>query len=259
MDYWFRRNIIAQRNVSALNIQEIEKKLMKYYSKAQKEIIGQFIETYQKVLLSITDGRTPTAADLYKLDTYWQGQAQLRDILKELGNKEAELLSAAFIKQYNDIYTSIAIPGAEAFNTLDVKMAAQVIESIWAADGKAWSERIWDNTALLAQTLEDELIHCVISGKKTTELKHILQDRFDVSYRRADMLVRTEMAHITTTAAQKRYEDAGVEEVEIWADKDERRCEHCGKLHQKRFPINGKIPIPAHPNCRCNVLPVVEI
>lgn len=259
MDYWSRRNIEAQRRVSELNIQEIERKLIKYYTKAQKEIIGQFIETYNKVLLSITDGRTPTAADLYKLDTYWQGQTQLREMLKALGNKEAELLSQMFIKQYQDIYESIAIPGAEAFNTLDLTMAAQVIESIWAADGKAWSERIWDNTALLAQTLEDELIHCVIAGKKTTELKHLLQERFDVSYRRADMLVRTEVAHITTTAAQKRYEDAGLQEVEIWADKDERRCEHCGKLHQKRFPIGSKLPIPAHPNCRCNVLPVVEI
>lgn len=258
MDYWHRRNILAQRKVSELNIKEVERKLAKYYSRAQKEIIGQFIETYNKVLLSITDGRTPTAADLYKLDTFWQGQTQLMGILKDLGNKEAEVLNAAFIKQYGDIYAAIAIPGAEAFNTLDLSMATQVIESIWAADGKAWSERIWDNTALLAQTLEDELIHCVISGKKTTELKQLLQSRFDVSYRRAEMLVRTEMAHITTTAAQKRYEDAGIEEVEIWADKDERRCEHCGKLHQKRFPINGKIPIPAHPNCRCNVLPVIE-
>lgn len=259
MDYWSRRNIEAQRRISELNIQEIERKLIKYYTKAQKEIIGQFVETYNKILLSITDGRTPTVADLYKLDTYWQGQTQLREMLKALGNKEAELLSEMFIKQYQEIYESIAIQGAEAFNTLDLTMAAQVIESIWAADGKAWSERIWDNTALLAQTLEDELIHCVIAGKKTTELKNLLQERFDVSYRRADMLVRTEMAHITTTAAQKRYEDAGIAEMEVWADKDERRCDHCGKLHGKRFPIGAKVPIPAHPNCRCNILPVVEI
>lgn len=258
MDYWYRRNIETQRNVSELNIQQIERKLIKYYSKVQKEIIGQFIETYNKVLLSITDGRTPTAADLYKLDTYWQGQAQLREMLKALGDKEAELLAAAFTKQYQDIYENIAIPGAETFNTLDLKMAAQVIESVWAADGKTWSERIWDNTALLAQTLEDELIHCVIAGKKTTDLKNLLQELFDVSYRRADTLIRTEMAHITTTAAQKRYEDAGITEIEVWADKDERRCDYCGRLHKKRFPIGGKVPIPAHPNCRCNILPVIE-
>lgn len=258
MGYWTQRNIIAQRRISELNIKQIEAKLIKYYSKAQKEIIGQFVETYNKILLSITDGREPTAADLYKLDTYWQGQAQLRDMLKALGNKEAELLAEMFLKHYQDIYEAMALPGVETFNTLDLKQASQIIESIWAVDGKAWSERIWENTALLAQTLEDELIHCVISGKKTTELKQLLQNRFDVSYRRADMLVRTEMAHITMSSAQKRYEDAGIKEVEVWADKDERRCEHCGKLHKQRFPIGGKIPIPAHPNCRCNVLPVIE-
>lgn len=44
----------------------------------------------------------------------------------------------------------------------------------------------------------------------------------------------------------------------MWADKDERRCEKCGKLHQKRYPIGANVPIPAHPNCRCCVVPVVE-
>lgn len=259
MDYWHRRNIEAQRNISELSVAQIERKLTKYYTQVQKQVIGQFISTYNKILLRIDSGKEPTAADLYKLDTYWQGQAQLRDMLKELGNKEAELLSSAFMKHYKSIYNSIALPGVEAFNTLDLTIAAQVIESIWAADGKAWSERIWENTADLAQTLEDELVHCLVSGKPTTELKNRLQERFNVSYRRADTLVRTEMAHITTTAAQKRYEDAGIEEMEVWADKDERRCDHCGKLHGKRFPIGAKVPIPAHPNCRCNILPVVKL
>lgn len=66
------------------------------------------------------------------------------------------------------------------------------------------------------------------------------------------------MAHIQTQAARKRYKDAGITEVEVWADKDERQCDVCGKLHQKRFPIHGAMPIPAHPRCRCTIIPVVE-
>jgi SPP1 gp7 family putative phage head morphogenesis protein len=66
------------------------------------------------------------------------------------------------------------------------------------------------------------------------------------------------MAHIQTQAAKQRYADAGLEEVEVWADKDERQCDVCGKLHQKRFPIGGNMPIPAHPRCRCCIIPVVE-
>ena len=83
-------------------------------------------------------------------------------------------------------------------------------------------------------------------------------EQFDVSYRSADSVVRTEMAHIQTQAAKQRYLDAGITEVEVWAEKDERQCEICGKLHQKRFPIDGAMPVPAHPRCRCCIIPVVE-
>ena len=44
----------------------------------------------------------------------------------------------------------------------------------------------------------------------------------------------------------------------LWADEDERRCEVCGKLHKKRYPVGANIPIPAHPRCRCCIVPVVE-
>ena len=258
MEYWARRNLLAQFNLTSKSIQEIEEQLAKYYGRAQEKIIGQFIETYNKVLSTIEEGRTPTAADLYKLDTYWQGQKQIRDMLKELGNKEAEILSDAFTNQYVAVYQSVALPGVETFSTMDLTIAHEIINRVWCADGKSWSERIWDNTAELAQTLEEELTQCLVTGKKTTELKNILQERFNVSYHRADTLVRTEMAHIQNEAAQKRYQDYGVKEYEIWAPKDERRCDHCGTLHRKRYPVGAQLPIPAHPNCRCSSLPVIE-
>ena len=137
-------------------------------------------------------------------------------------------------------------------------MVTQMINSIWVADGKSWSQRIWKNTELLAETLNEELIHCVAAGQKTTHLKNLLQERFNVSYNQADSLVRTELSHIQNQAAQKRYEDYGIREVQIWADKDERRCDVCGELHQKKYPIGAQIPIPAHPRCRCSIIPVVE-
>ena len=257
MEYWARRNLLAQFNRTSRSIEEIEEQLIKYYGRAQEKIIGQFIEIYEKVLANIDEGKTPTAADLYKLDTYWQGQKQLRDILKELGNKEAEVLSEAFATQYIGVYEAIALPGVESFSTMDLTIAHEIVDRVWCADGKSWSERIWDNTAELAQTLEDELTQCLVTGKKTTELKNILQERFNVSYHRADALVRTEMAHIQNEAAKKRYEDNNITEYEIWAPKDERQCEYCGTLHRKRYPVGASLPVPAHPNCRCTVLPVV--
>ena len=134
-----------------------------------------------------------------------------------------------------------------------------MIKQIWAADGKSWSERIWDNTADLAETLNEKLIECVVGGKKTSDLKKALMQRFGVSYNNADMLARTELAHIQTQAARQRYEDTGIEYVQVWADKDERRCDVCGKLHEKIYPVGATMPIPAHPRCRCTIVPVVDV
>lgn len=66
------------------------------------------------------------------------------------------------------------------------------------------------------------------------------------------------MAHIQTEAARERYKASGLDKVEVWADYDERRCDVCGELHKTKHPINGVMPIPAHPNCRCCILPVVD-
>lgn len=249
----------AQTELANKNIKKIEKELKKYYSKAAQRSISDFEATYNKLLATVGEGKEPTPADLYKLDKYWEAQAQLRRELQKLGDKQIKILSAAFETNFFEIYFSIVLPNrTEAFNTVDTKIAQQIINQIWVADGKSWSQRIWEDTERLAETLNEQLILCVATGKKTTELKNLLQERFEVSYSRADALVRTEIAHIQTEAAKKRYEDYGLQQVEIWADEDERRCDVCGKLHETKYPIGAHVPIPAHPRCRCCIVPVID-
>lgn len=258
-DYWKDRMANAQNTLTNKSVKQIEKQMKRYYGTAMKRVITDFENTYNKLLTTVGEGKQPTPADLYKLDQYWQMQGQLRQQLQNLGDKQISALSKIFENNFFDVYHSIDIQGLEAFNTVDTETVQQMINSVWVADGKNWSQRIWDNTDLLAATLNEELITCVVAGKKTTELKKILQERFNVSYSRADALARTELAHIQTQAAQKRYKDYGISEMEVWADKDERRCDMCGKLHKKRYPIGeqSKMP-PFHPNCHCCIIPVVE-
>ena len=258
MSYWINRGRRAQQALTDKKIKEIDKQIKEYYGKSMEKIVGDFEKTYNKILLSIDEGKKPTPADLYKLDRYWKMQGQLRRELQKLGDKQMRLLSKQFEILFFDIYYSIAIPGSEAFSTIDAALVHQLINEIWVADGKSWSERIWGNTNMLQQALNDSLVDCVVTGKKTTELKKMLQENFDVSYGRADALVRTELAHIQTTAAQKRYEDYGIKEVEVWVDEDERTCPICAKMEGKRYPIHGQMPVPFHPRCRCCMIPVVE-
>lgn len=258
MSYWKDRMANSQTKLTNKSIRQIEKQMKKYYGTAMNHVIADFEATYNRLLAATEEGRQPTPADLYKLDKYWQMQGQMRHELQKLGDKQISALSKIFELNFFDVYYSIGIPGMQAFNTLDTQMVQQLINHIWVADGKSWSQRIWENTELLAATLNEQLISCVAAGKKTTDLKNMLQERFNVSYSRADALARTELAHIQTQAAKQRYTDYGIQQVEIWADEDERRCEVCGKLHEKKYPVGAEVPIPAHPRCRCCIVPVVE-
>ena len=259
MKYWQDRMADNQNKLSNKTARQIDKQMKKYYQSAAKQVIADFEATYNKILQQSAEGKDITPALLYRLDAYWQQQAQLRNILQKLGERQIALLTKEFELNFFEIYYSIALEGLTAFNTLDTATVQQMINGIWVADGKHFSQRIWRNNELLIETLNDELIHCVATGAKTSRLKQVLQERFDVSYSNADMIARTELAHIQTQAAKKRYEDYGIQEMEVWADKDERQCEHCGKLHRQRFPIGSTPPVPAHPRCRCCIVPVVNI
>lgn len=258
-NYWSERIAKAQQAIFKRSERQIKKQMIKYYSSTMKKVITDFENTYNKILAQQEKGQQITPALLYRLDSYWQLQAQTRAELEKMGAKQIALLSKEFELNWFEVYYSINLPNVEAtYNTIDKSMVSQMINSIWAADGKSWSQRIWDNTSSLLETLNEGLIHTVAAGKKTTDLKNILQERFGVSYSRADALVRTELAHVQTQAAQKRYEDYGVQQVQIWADEDERRCEVCGKLHEKLYPTGAHVPIPAHPRCRCCIVPYIE-
>lgn len=258
MGYWQDRIAKNQEKIQDKTIKQINKQLQRYYGRAMDRVIRDFESVYNKVWKAMEDGQEPTPADLYKLDKYWEAQAQMRRELQRLGDRKIQILSKAFETNFFDIYYSIALPGEAAFNTIDTEAVNQLINGVWVADGKQWSQRVWDNTERLAQTLNDELIHIVATGKKDSDLKRALQERFNVSYHRAETLARTEVAHIQTEAAKKRYEDYGIEYVEVLVDPDDRTCELCKALQGKKFKTTETPPLPVHPNERCCLVPVLD-
>ena len=258
MAYWQDRMHASQNAVSAKTQKEIDKHVRKYYQQISKQVIADYESLFNEIVAKQAAGEAISPATLYAMDKYWAMNAQLTKRLSKMGSKLQAMMTKLFQIAYWRSYNSIKIEGLKAFTTLDDAAVQQIINSVWCTDGKSWSQRLWNNTALLQQTLDEQLIHCVVAGKKTTQLKELLQDRFNVSYGRTDALVRTEIAHIQTEAAKQRYTDYGIQQVEIWADKDERRCDVCGKLHKKKYPVGAQVPIPAHTNCRCCIVPVVE-
>lgn len=257
-NYWQDRMAAAQNTLTDKSKREIDKQLRKYYATAAQDVINGFESVYNKLLAQQEQNKPITPADLYKLDKYWAMQGQLRQQLQRLGEKQISLLTKKFELTFFDVYHSINIEGAVAFSTIDKAAVNQIINAVWCADGLNFSQRVWRNTEQLIQTLNEQLILTVATGKKTTDLKKALQERFVVSYHQADMIVRTELAHIQSRAAEERYKSYGIKQVQFWADEDERRCPDCGKLHEKKYPVGAVVPIPLHPRCRCCIVPVID-
>lgn len=266
MSYWTERQATIQEKLTKKKTKEIKKQLAKYYSTAAINVITEFENTYNKLLADLGSGKEPTPADLYNLDKYWQMQGALRKELNKLGEKSIALLTKNFEEHFFDVYYSLSIEGVSTFNTIDSDGAMQLINSIWLADGKTFNQRIWNNTEQLLETLNDQLINTVVTGKKTSDLKKALQERFGVSYSKANTLVKTELAHVQTIAAKQRYQDYGLKRYQLLANEDDtcgnEKGVDCHKLDRKVFFYNemrcGVNAPPFHPNCKCCIIPVIE-
>lgn len=259
-NYWDNRIAAAQDRVSQKTAKQLATKMRKYYKHLAQSTINDFESTYNKLLATVTAGQKPTPADLYKLDKYWQMQVALEHRLKSLNARNYKLMFSMFKLNYQGVYESLNIPDLELFSTIDDKAIEQVINQVWCADGKSWSQRLWENSTYLKQTLEEGLIQCVATGKSSEHLKELLMERFNVSYNRADVLARTELAHVQTMAAQQRYKDYGIKQVELIVEPDGRTCDICkDAVKKKRFyDVHERMPVPFHPRCRCAMAPVVD-
>ena len=121
-NYWQDRMAKAQNKLSDKNLKQIQKQLKKYYGKAAERVIRDFEATYDKLLVTVGEGKQPTPADLYKLNKYWEAQNQLRGQLNKLGERTISTFTKVFEINFLDIYYSINIDGREAFNTIDSKI-----------------------------------------------------------------------------------------------------------------------------------------
>lgn len=262
-EYWQERLQRQSDKIAEKTEREINEQLAKYYKQAMKGIISECEATYAKVLEAKAEGKEVTPAWLYSLDRYNQMQAALREEAQKLGDREVAIMSKKFEKEWEEVYKASALPSDFAFAKIPTPSAKSMIESVWCADGKNFKDRVWTNKEKLIEMLNDELVHCAVTGKKTTELRDKLMETFGADMRKANRLVRTEISHIQTAAQVQKWKEYGVTHYKfLGRDKheDKMRCE-CANLDGKIISfdeaVQGKTMPPLHPSCRCSCVPVV--
>lgn len=129
----------------------------------------------------------------------------------------------------------------------------------WAADGREWSERIWDNREQVTREMQGELVWSIIQGKGAYESSLRLAQKMGTGQYQAVRLLQTEATYITTMADVDSFGAMGVEKVQYVATLEAHTCGTCGELDDKvmnrKDAVPGVTAPPMHPNCRCTLVP----
>lgn len=219
--------------------------------------IARFMATMKRY------GLATALPDAYKgrLTRLQMLDAQIWAEVKKAGLKENALQTDAYRKILNDAYKGgmrVIQQGTNISFTFG-KMPKDTVNAILNAkfEGKNYSQRIWGETDVLANELQQKLATAVATGQSYAKTAREFRERFDVKQSYAERLIRTESCYFETEAKLQAYRDIGIEEVVFVATLDSRTSEICQHADGERIKLSeavagDNIP-PLHPNCRSTV------
>ena len=282
--YWDKRRL---KNFKANEkyTKEYIKRVKKIYSKSYREVQDMIDDVYRnysndtgidvqklKEILSKSESEKlfkelkKQGLDKYVKDNYKSRISRLEQVQAQIYAKAKEIYPKEELEQemcykgvinnsyYKTIYDVEQNTGMEyAFSKIDDNMMNAVLSERWS--GKNYSERIWTNTDILANSLSDIVGSALMSGQGVEKTARQLRERFNVGKYYAERLIRTEMAYYDNQADMMAYEELGIEEYVLVATLDSRTSQYCIDMDGQHRPYSeikvGQNFPPFHPNCRC--------
>ncbi len=169
-------------------------------------------------------------------------------------NKSTKLYTDNIEKAYYtnlfDIQKGLGI----GFNVAQMPLGTiqEILKNNW--NNKHYSERVWGNSEVLAQKLEEVITSGLMSGKSSRRMAQELQDMTDYGKSAAERLVRTETTYVTNMAELESYKELGIDKYIFLATLDLRTSPMCreydGKIIEVFKGISGVNLPPLHPYCR---------
>ncbi len=249
MTYWQRR--LQNPLHKAYNENEqATRQWLSVYQQASKDIKAEIFDTYQKMNIE-----KPLISDFYRYNNLQKIEKQINDSILQLGTKEADFTKQAL--QHATLVGSQAAADVLNTNVLNKSAIDELIKRPW--HDANFSDRIWKNKAQLINSLKSELTNGIIQGKSIYEVANTIDGRLDVGRGQTQRLVRTEYMHALNQGQIESYRAKGYTKLKWIATMDDKTSKICRKLNRKEFDIENLPDIPAHPNCRCTMVPVIDM
>jgi len=149
---------------------------------------------------------------------------------------------------------------------IDDKKLDKLINKPWAADGKNFSNRIWQSKTSMINDLHNELVRTCILGKSPDDaikkMTKYVDKKFNNAKLQAGRLIMTEQAFFSSAAQKDCFNELDVEQYEVVATLDSHTSEICQNLDGQVFPMKdfqpGVTAPPFHVWCRSTTVPYFE-
>lgn len=172
-----------------------------------------------------------------------------------------DLYTEGYYRTAHMIETGFGIK--HSFAKLDKRRIDMVIGKPWAADGKNFSERIWNqHRPQLVNDLHSGLTQAIIRGEAPDKLIQNISKKYNVAASKAGNLVMTESAYFGNASQQDCYAELDVEEQQFCATLDTRTSDLCRSMDMKIIKsadvVIGENAPPLHCRCRSVMVPYFD-
>ena len=246
--YWEDR-IILKDKLLEKDIKKIEKKLLRTFKDARKEVLNEL-----KILYSDTEHSEYAKYQLESIIT------SIDKSLDNLYKYNEQVVTEGLKDIYKEMDKQASIDLEASFNTINDRLIEEVIRTNWS--GLSFSDRIWEHRRKLALTLKEELNRGLIRGDSLQDISRVIADKLNNSYSNAMRLVRTESCYVMNEATVNNYKENGIKEYEFMAFLDKKTSPQCRELDGKIISVEeykaGLNFPPLHPNCRSCIIPIIK-
>ena len=135
----------------------------------------------------------------------------------------------------------------------------ETVEKVKLLASRSFSD-LKNMTSDLATKLGRSLADGLVEGKNPRDVANDMFEDLDISYKRAEVIARTEIIRAHAEGQLNAFDEMGVEEIGVmveWSTAgDDRVCQECQPMEGVILRVaEAHNMIPRHPNCRCSFIP----
>ncbi|NGT65175.1 minor capsid protein [Clostridium perfringens] len=163
-------------------------------------------------------------------------------------------MKEAYYRNIFDIQKGIGL--GFTFSEMPIDFIEEVLRNKWS--GENYSKRIWNNTDVLAERLEEVITSGLMSGANSKKMAKELDDLSSYGKFASERLIRTETTYVTNMAEIESYKECDIEKCVFLATLDLRTSKICRSMDGKVLIVGKAKPgvnlPPLHPFCRSTTI-----